>query len=302
MTAVPLPHVAGVSHREVHARGLRFHVAEAGPPDGPPVVLLHGWPQHWFMWRDVIPALAGEGRRVIAPDLRGLGWSEAPTSGYRKQELADDVLALLRELGIERFDLIGHDWGAFAGFLMCLTAPERVERYLACSIPHLWPPAERPSVRRLLTLWYQVALGAPVLGEALMRNGEFTRRVLKAARAHGRYTDDELAAFVDVLREPAHAHATSQYYRTFLLHELKPLIDGAFKQQTLTTPTLLLWGRRDQILQGAHATGEHEPYAPDMHIEWVDDTGHFLPEERPELVIERARELFGSGAAPPVAG
>lgn len=298
MTAVPLPQVEGVSHRDVHARGLRFHVAEAGPADGEalPVVLLHGWPQHWFVWRDVIPGLVSDGRRVVAPDLRGLGWSDAPRSGYRKQALADDVLALLSELGVERFDLIGHDWGAFAGFLMCLSdeGRERVAHYLGCSIPHLWPPAERPSLRRLLTLWYQVALGSPGLGAGLMRHGGFTRRVLKAARAHGRYTEDELAAFVDVLRKPAHAQATSLYYRTFLLHELRPLIAGAMKQQTLTTPTRLLWGRRDQILQGAHATGEHERYAPSMTIEWVEDTGHFLPEERPELVVERARELFGS--------
>jgi pimeloyl-ACP methyl ester carboxylesterase len=294
VTAVPLPQVEGVSHRDVRARGVRFHVAEAGPADGPPVVLLHGWPQHWFMWRDAIPALASEGRRVLAPDLRGLGWSDAPASGYRKQELADDVLALLTELGVERFDLIGHDWGAFAGFLVCLTAPERVQHYLGCSIPHLWPPAEPPSPRRLLTLWYQVALGSPLLGAALMRNGEFTRRVLKGARAHGRYSDDELAAFVDVLREPDHARATQLYYRTFLLHELRPLISGAMKDRTLTTPTRLLWGRRDPILQGASATGQHERYAPNMTIEWVQDTGHFLPEERPELVVQRARELFGS--------
>ncbi|MBS1870324.1 MAG: alpha/beta hydrolase [Actinobacteria bacterium] len=295
MTAVPLPQVEGISHRDVHANGLRFHVAEGGPPDtaGLPVVLLHGWPQHWFMWRDVLPALAAD-RRVIAPDLRGLGWSDAPRSGYRKQQLADDVLALLREMGVERFDLIGHDWGAFAGFLVCLTAPERVGHYLGCSIPHLWPPAERPSVRRLLTLWYQVALGSPLLGAALMRQGEFTRRVLRGARAHGRYTDEELAAFVDVLREPDHARATQQYYRTFLLHELRPLVSGAMKERTLTTPTRLLWGRRDPILQGAHATGEHERYAPHTTIEWVDDTGHFLPEERPELVVQRARELFGT--------
>jgi pimeloyl-ACP methyl ester carboxylesterase len=294
MTAVPLPQLEGVSHRDVRARGLRFHVAEAGPADGPPVVLLHGWPQHWFMWRDVIPALASAGHRVIAPDLRGLGWSDAPKQGYLKQELADDVLALLSELGVERFDLIGHDWGAFAGFLVCLTAPERVGHYVGCSIPHLWPPQERPSLRRLLTLWYQVALGSPLLGAGLMRHGEFTRRVLQVARSHGRYTDDELAAFVDVLREPGHARATQQYYRSFLLHELRPLISGAMKERTLTTPTLLLWGRRDQILQGSHATGQHERYAPNMTIEWVDDTGHFLPEERPELVVERARELFGS--------
>jgi pimeloyl-ACP methyl ester carboxylesterase len=295
MTAVPLPQVEGVSHGDVHARGLRFHVAEAGPADAdrPPVVLLHGWPQHWFMWRDVIPGLASDGRRLIAPDLRGLGWSDAPKQGYMKQELADDVLALLTEMGVERFDLIGHDWGAYAGFLICLTAPERVAHYVGCSIPHLWPPQERPRLRRLLNLWYQVALGSPGLGAWLMRQGRFTTQVLTVARSHGRYTDEELAAFVDVLREPDHAHATSQYYRTFLRHELRPLISGAMKERTLTTPTHLLWGRRDRILQGSHATGQHERYAPNMTIEWVDATGHFLPEECPELVVQRARELFG---------
>lgn len=291
--AVPMPQLEGVTHRDVHARGLRFHVAEAGPADAPPVVLLHGWPQHWFMWRDVIPALASD-RRVIAPDLRGLGWSDAPKHGYLKQELADDVLAVLREMGVERFDLIGHDWGGWAGFLMASSAPERVRRYVACSIPHPWPPQERPSLRRLANLWYQVALGSPGLGAWLMRNGRFQRQVLTVARVHGDYTPDEMAAFVDVLRQPANAQATSQYYRQFLLHELRPLISGAFKARTYDTPTHLLWGRRDQILQGARATGDHERYAPDTTIEWVDDTGHFLPEERPELVVRRARELFGS--------
>jgi pimeloyl-ACP methyl ester carboxylesterase len=101
-----------------------------------------------------------------------------------------------------------------------------------------------------------------------------------------------VAAFVDVLRQPGPANATSQYYRQFLLHELRPLISGAFKERTFTTPTHMLWGSRDRILQGSHATGQHERYAPNTTIEWVDDTGHFLPEERPEIVVERARTLF----------
>lgn len=291
--AVPIPQLEGVTHRDVHARGLRFHVAEAGPADAPPVVLLHGWPQHWFMWRHVIPLLAND-HRLIVPDLRGLGWSDAPKQGYLKQELADDVLAITSELGVERFDLIGHDWGAFAGFLLCATAPERVGHYVACSIPHLWPPQERPSLKRLMNLWYQVALGTPGLGAGLMRNGKFTGQVLTVARRHGGYTEEEMAAFVDVLRQPGPARATSQYYRQFLLHELRPLVAGEFKKHTFTTPTHILWGKRDQILQGAHNTGEHEQFAPNTQIEWVEDTGHFLPEERPELVAERARALFAS--------
>jgi pimeloyl-ACP methyl ester carboxylesterase len=290
--AVPMPQVEGIAHRDVTTRGVRFHVAEGGPADAPAIVLLHGWPQHWWMWRDVLPSLAAE-RRVIAPDLRGLGWSAAPASGYRKDELAQDVLALLDALAIERVDLIGHDWGAYAGFLMCLQAPERIGAFLACSIPHLWPHGERPSLKVLSRLWYQVALATPGVGEGLMRQGEFTRRTLQVARAHGTYSDAELAVFVDVLREAEHARAASRYYRTFLLEELKPLIEGRYHDRTLTTPTRLLWGRRDPIVRGAQSD-QHPPFAPELETEWVDGTGHFLPEERPELVIARARELFAA--------
>jgi pimeloyl-ACP methyl ester carboxylesterase len=290
--AVALPQLPGIAHRDVVVRGVRLHVAEGGPADAPAILLLHGWPQHWWMWREVLPALADE-RRVIAPDLRGLGWSEAPSGGYRKDELADDMLALLNALSVERADLIGHDWGAYAGFLMCLRAPQRIGAFLACSIPHLWPHGERPSPKALARLAYQVVLAMPALGEGLMRQGELTRRVLELARAHGRYSEAELATFVDVLREPEHARAASRYYRTFLLYELRPLIEGIYHDQTLTTPARLLWGRRDPIVQGAQAD-QHPPFAPALETEWVQDTGHFLPEERPELVIARARELFAA--------
>jgi pimeloyl-ACP methyl ester carboxylesterase len=287
---LPLPQVEGIEHRDVTVRGIRLHVAEGGPQDAPPILLLHGWPQHWWMWREILVELARD-HRVIAPDLRGLGWSDAPRRGYAKQELADDNIALLDALGLDKVDLIGHDWGAFTGFLMCLTAPERISHFLGCSIPHLWPPGERPSLRRLSRLWYQAALATPGVGQGLMRHGEFPKKVLQAARTHGRYTDYELAQYVDVLKQPANALASAQYYRSFLLHELKPLASGGFHDRPLTTPTRLLWGRRDPILQGAR-DDEHRIFAPTLEIEWVQDTGHFLPEERPELVVARARELF----------
>lgn len=290
--SLPLPQVEGIEHRDVHVRGIRLHVAEGGPQDAPPILLLHGWPQHWWMWRDILVELARD-HRVIAPDLRGLGWSDAPKRGYVKQELADDNIALLDALGLDRVDLIGHDWGAFTGFLICLTAPERIKHFLGCSIPHIWGPAEKPSLKRLSALWYQAALAAPGLGQGLMRQGDFTKKVLQSARSNGRYSDFELATFADVLKQGPNALASAQYYRSFLLHELKPLASGGFHDRPLSTPTRLLWGRRDPILQGAR-DDEHRRYAPRMEIEWVPDTGHFLPEERPALVVERARELFAS--------
>ena len=110
------PEVAGVQRpRWSQAGGLRMHVVEAGPPDGDPVLVLHGWPQHWYQWRHQIPALAEAGYRVIVPDLRGFGQSEAPPKGYDKENMATDVLNLMDTMGLERVKLLAHDWGGWIG-------------------------------------------------------------------------------------------------------------------------------------------------------------------------------------------
>src|SRR5215211_3302780 len=150
-----MPSVPGVSHRFVGARGLRFHMAEAG--EGPPLVLLHGWPQHWFEWREVIGPLA-ERYRVLCPDLRGFGWSDAPPHGYEKEALADDVVALLDALGVERFRLIGHDWGGWIGFLIALRAPERVERLMPLNVAHPFGGPNRGRTRTMWRFWYQAVI------------------------------------------------------------------------------------------------------------------------------------------------
>ncbi|TMK74421.1 MAG: alpha/beta fold hydrolase [Actinobacteria bacterium] len=100
-----IPAVEGVEHRFVDANGLRVHVAEAGAQDAPPVLLLHGWPQHWYMWRRVMAGLRGE-YRLLAPDLRGFGWTEAPGDGYDGETFAADQVALLDALGLERAHVV----------------------------------------------------------------------------------------------------------------------------------------------------------------------------------------------------
>src|SRR4051794_9991824 len=108
------PDAPGVTHDWVDAGGLRTHVALAGPEDAPPLMLVHGWPQNWWAWREVI-ARTKDRYRVIAPDLRGHGWTDAPRDGYGKDQLATDLLALLDAMGLERVTWVGHDWGAFTG-------------------------------------------------------------------------------------------------------------------------------------------------------------------------------------------
>src|SRR5918999_5304513 len=127
-----MPQLEGVEHRFIDVDGLRMHVAEAG--EGEPVLMLHGWPQHWWEWRAVIPRLADR-YRLICPDLRGHGWTDAPREGYEKERLATDVLGLLDALELERVRLVGHDWGGWVGFLLCFRAPQRIDRFLALNIP-----------------------------------------------------------------------------------------------------------------------------------------------------------------------
>jgi pimeloyl-ACP methyl ester carboxylesterase len=285
-----MPEVEGMRHRAVDAGGVRIHVAEAG--SGAPVVLLHGWPQHWYAWRRVAPQLASD-RRVICPDLRGFGWSDAPPGAYDKATLAEDMLALLDALEVDRADLIAHDWGAWIGFMLCLDHPERFAHYLALNIYTPWP--EPPSPRLLgvtARLWYQVALATPVLGYGLIRHTSFVRRLITAGAVHRAWTDEDLEAFTAPLREPQRAEASVRLYRTFLLHELLPFVRGQFSGRRLTVPTLLLFGTRDLAIDH-RALGEWRSHADQMEVELREDSGHFIAEELPDLVLDRARALFG---------
>jgi pimeloyl-ACP methyl ester carboxylesterase len=291
MSATALPFVDGVSHHYVDAGGLRMHVAEAGPPDGEPVVLLHGWPQHWYEWRHVVPLLADR-YRLVMPDLRGLGWTDAPRDGYLKEQLARDVVALLDAMGLGRVKLIGHDWGGFVGFLLCLSEPSRVERYLVMNIIHPWP---RRRARGILDSWrvaYQLPLVAPILGPRVTRRTGYVGTILRRANP-GVFSDEEVEAFAAPLREPARAAATAGYYRTFLRHELPALAAGRWRSQRLTVPTLYLFGTKDFAMTPDTARG-FEPYADDMRLELVDGVGHFIVDERPDLVARRALEFFAA--------
>jgi pimeloyl-ACP methyl ester carboxylesterase len=288
-----MPHVDGVEHHYATVRGVRLHYAEAGSGSGDPVVLQHGWPQHWWMWRDLIPVLAGAGYRVIVPDLRGHGWSAKPATDYRKDELMRDILALLDHLGIERVRYVGHDWGAYAGMLAALRHPERISQFVSMSIPHPWPQ-DRGVLKLVGSGWYQLVLAAPVLGKLAIGRLGFPRLMLQKGRGQGAFTDDELETYMAVLRQPDATEASMRMYRQFLLHELVPAVSGAFKEERLRVPTRWIVGERDPVASGAD--DGYRAHADDMTLWKVPGVGHFLPEEAPELVRERVLEFFARGA------
>lgn len=289
------PDVPGASHRTVTIRTrdvgeLDLHLMEAG--DGPPVLMLHGWPQHAWMWRKVIPLLADH-HRLICPDLRGFGWSDAPGTGYDGETFAADALALMDALNIDRAHVIAHDWGGFAAFVMALQRPERVDRMLVLNTAAPWVDPSPALLPALARTWYVVALA--VAGEKLARSqpermAESFRRDL--VNPDG-ITPDDALAYAKRLAEPQCAHATKLLYRSYLRTAFEGMLRPRYNHLRLTRPTRFLFGTNDAAISPALLRGM-ESHADDLELELVDGSGHFIAEERPELVAERARTLFGA--------
>jgi pimeloyl-ACP methyl ester carboxylesterase len=284
----PAP-LAGVTHRYVQAGDLRVHVAEAGA--GPPLVLVHGWPQHWYCWHAVIPLLA-EHFRVICPDMRGFGWTDAPRSGYDKDTLADDILAVCDALGLERFALAGHDWGGFVAFLTAQRAPERVERLVMLNTAHGFAKVDLRMVRALVGFWYMPLLGMPGLGPALMRRRAFLNLVMRWAHpGDSPWTSEEWDMYAGQLRDRRRARAAQRLYGSFVYRELIAGLFGKWKRTRLRVPTLFLHGDADRALRPDFLRG-YEDYADDMRLELLPGVGHFLCDSEPGRVAARVTEFL----------
>lgn len=160
-----LPQLEGVEHRFIDVgRGVTIHVADAGPPDGAPVMLVHGFPQNWWEWHELIGPLAADGYRVLCPDLRGAGWSSAPKDRYLKSDMAEDLAAVLDRLGVGRVRLVAHDWGGAAAFIMMLRFPQKVTGFFGVNTIAPWGTFDLAMVRHLWRFWYQIPMALPVIG------------------------------------------------------------------------------------------------------------------------------------------
>jgi pimeloyl-ACP methyl ester carboxylesterase len=266
----------------VRARGAAFHVAEAGPADGPAVVLLHGWPQHWYEWRDCFTPLADAGLRVIAPDLRGFGWSERTRHGYRKGQLAADVLAVLDRLGVKEFRLAGHDWGGYVAFLLGLYHPDRVQRLLLVNTGHGFVKRDLKTLRAQAGFWYMPLIGTPGLGPALVRSGAISAAMARMSEVEGVWDADTLRWFM----ERTDPHTTQQVYGSFVMQEAPRALFGGHQGLRLKPPTLFLHGDADPAIRPDMIRGL-EDHADDYRLELLPGLGHFCIEQAPEVVVPK---------------
>lgn len=293
-----IPSVDGVRHRFVDVSGLRVHVAEAGPAeemgaDGPsPLVLLHGFPQHWWSWRMIMPDLART-RRVLAVDLRGAGWTDAPAEGYTEKQLVADVVGVLDALELDRVDLVGLDIGGILGYRVCLFHPARVRRFVSIAAPHPWPKPSFPVLVRSWRMWASFVAAAPGLGARVLGAGRqpIARRMLLADGPDTEvWSDDVVEVYLERLRDPARARAASALYRALAIGGARRSVAGAYVESRLVTPmlsvygTVLYDGNRDEAGHPGLLHG-YEEHADSVQLAHVPEAGYYLAEEQPEAVV-----------------
>jgi pimeloyl-ACP methyl ester carboxylesterase len=262
--------------------GLTFDVLDAGPSDGDPVVLLHGFPQDATAWNRVAPALHQHGLRTLAPDQRGYSPMARPRgrAHYRLRETTADVLALLDAAGLESAHVVGHDWGAAVGWALSAWHPDRVRTLTAVSVPH--PAAMAKAVitsDQALRSYYMAVFQLPLLPEQLLLAGDGAalRRFLR----HDGLPEDVVAHYVARMQEPGALSAALGWYRALPL-------GARDRVGRVRVPTLHVWSTGDVALNraGAEATAQFvdAPY----RLEILEGVPHWIP----ELAADRLAELI----------
>ena len=241
--------IPGIEYRFAETNGVKLHVACAGPKNGPPVILLHGFPEFWYGWRHQIPALASAGYRVIVPDQRGYNLSDKPrrVGSYGIDQLSLDVIGLMDWIESPQALIVGHDWGAAVAWHLAMTFPERVDRLVALNVPH---PAVmirhlRGSFSQTRKSWYIFLFQLPWLPETMARIGNWRlfMNAIQSSSHPGAFSDSDLQHYRQAWSRPGAFRSMIHWYRAAL--RTKSTLAANLR---IAVPTLLIWGAQDRFL------------------------------------------------------
>jgi pimeloyl-ACP methyl ester carboxylesterase len=285
-----------VTHGEAQVGGgIRLHYVEAG--EGPLVVLLHGFPEFWYSWRNQIPALAKAGFHVVAPDMRGYNLSDKPVGWrqYNVDRLAHDIGGLIRHFGVERAYLAGHDWGAAVAYMTAMRHPEWIERLAILNVPH----TERMlsgfrTSRQLRKSWYMFFFQIPWLPEKLIARDDFSfaKRSLRSD-SPGSFSDLDLERYEQAWSQPGALTAMVNYYRAALRQTPPATLAQLVPIQT---PTMVIWGMRDRHL-GSELAEPLPQWVPNVRMERLPEATHWVQHDAPERVNELLMDFFDAPRA-----
>jgi pimeloyl-ACP methyl ester carboxylesterase len=267
--------------------GVVLHTALAGPEDGEPVILLHGFPDAWFGWEAQIAPLVEAGFRVIVPDQRGYNLSDKPVrvSSYRMDVLVEDVLGLASALGYERFHLAGHDFGAIVAWSLALRAPERLKHLAIANVPH---PAVmqrflRSKPSQILKSWYIFFFQLPRLPELVIsaRNWWFLDSVMP-----GHFMAEQRERYRQAWSQAGAKTTMINWYRAI---DLRP--SRSTQSPRIEAPTLVLWGQVDPYLSYEMAPLS-VALCEDGQLVTFPDASHWVLHDKPKEVSDLLIDHF----------
>ena len=255
-----------IEERAITAGGLLWECGVQGPESGPPVVLLHGFPEYWRTWTKVMPPLAAAGFRVYAPSLPGYGMTDPPKS-YALDDLAGLIAAFADEVGGGRAHLVGHDWGGIVGCAAAALHPEsfRSAAVACCAHPRAFSTAWN-NPEQILRSWYVLAFQIPGIEKVIGRKDVLERGTK--------------VAVTDIDDPDAMARAL-EYYRT----NLRPWNLNSSSAGTVPIPGLVLHAKRDVGITEAMMRATAEQF-DDLRAFEVMDSGHFVQRTRPDAMLE----------------
>jgi pimeloyl-ACP methyl ester carboxylesterase len=268
----------------ITTNGIRLHTVMAGPQSGPPVVLLHGFPETWRCWARQLPALVDAGCRVILPDQRGYNLSDKPkgVKNYSIYTLVEDIVGLIDALEYEKVNLVGHDWGAGVAWVLANKYPERLHRLSIMNVPH-------PAVmRRFLTRdleqirrsWYVFFFQLPWLPEAGMRANDW-RGAVRALRGSGKihtFTDEDIEKYKEAWAQPGAMTAMINWYRAVI--RFQPAVPN---DPRIKVPTLMMWGMKDFALSHRMARPSMD-YVDKGNLIFFPEATHWVQRDAAEEV------------------
>jgi pimeloyl-ACP methyl ester carboxylesterase len=277
----------------VETNGIRLNVAMNGPEDGPLVILLHGFPEFSYGWKNQIADLTAAGYRIWAPDQRGYHLSDKPRGikAYAIDQLAADAVGLIDAAGQEKAYIVGHDWGAAVAWWIVEKYPDRVIKMVVMNVPNgrVMIKHLRSSFAQLKKSWYIFFFQIPWLPEFVLKrhNWAFAAKILQSSSHEGTFSEEDLVHYRRAWSQPRAFHSMLNWYRAFLQRP-----PSASTSRKITVPTLLIWGAQDTAL-GREMAQPSIDLCENGQLVFIEDATHWVQHDAPKRVNRLIRSFFG---------
>lgn len=282
---------------------IQLHVVMAGPEDGEPIILLHGFPEFWYGWKNQIPFLAEQGYRVIVPDQRGYNLSDKPDAArhYTLDTLAQDVVNLATALNYDKINLVGHDWGGVVAWWVATLFPDKLKKLIILNVPYPTVIAHqlmKGNIIQLLKSWYIGFFQIPFIPETLvsLSDYEIMANAIQQSATPGSFSTEDMNLYRRAWSQPGAMTSMMNWYRALARNAIE---NDSHIEQHIVTPTLILWGEKDRFL-GKEMAQPSVELCDKGELIFYPDATHWLQHDKADSANEEIHRFLQQPVTEPV--